>query len=387
MEIIKGKTKTTYREMIWINGKQIKSPCFKKKTDAKDWLIRKQSEKMEGIAPNSDNHFFIKISLKEYINQWLDKIKHRVGNKTYSTYEHQLRKHVIPKFGEFDLKQLREKHAEELVRVLLSKGHAPSGVNLILTTFKSVLISAKREKFIQFNPFAEIKNLKENPLPDIYWDKTEITQFLRANINDEFFHLYVVALNTGMRRGELGGLCWDRLDFTNGLITVSRTLDRIGLRESTKTNLKRYVPMNDLVLKSFKALMKQQESLTFVFTKSGRPIAVNHLYRAFKNAQKKAGFTRFIRFHDLRHTFASQFMMSGRSIYDLQKILGHTKMEMTLRYAHFSPQHLKDAIAGFNLGDEEELGRENDSYPKSTQNFSSDCIVRNLEPVTLGNQK
>ena len=69
-----------------------------------------------------------------------------------------------------------------------------------------------------------------------------------------------------------------------------------------------------------------------------------HLYRDFAKAQKKSGLERKIRFHDMRHTFASQFMMSGGSLYDLQKILGHTKIEMTMRYAHLSADHLASAI-------------------------------------------
>ena len=70
----------------------------------------------------------------------------------------------------------------------------------------------------------------------------------------------------------------------------------------------------------------------------------HHLYRDFQRSQKRAGFSRLIRFHDLRHTFASHFMMNGGNIYDLQKILGHTTLEMTQLYAHMSPAHLAEAI-------------------------------------------
>lgn len=365
MEIIKGKNKTTYREMIWINGRQIKSPSFARKTDAKNWLSKMQAKKLDGIIVDNENNFTAKKKLCDYAQDWLLKSKHRLAPKTYNSYEHRLRIHILSRFGDLDLKQIKTKHGEELVRVLLANGHNPSGVNIIMMVFKSIMIAAKKDRFIQFNPFEGEKKLKTNPLTDVFWEKMEIMQFLRANLQDVYYHLYVVALNTGMRKGELGGLCWDRVDFVNGLITVSRSYDRYGLKETTKTNLRRHVPINDLALASLKELMKQQRSLTYVFTgKDGGPVDVSHFDREFKRAQKRAGFDRLIRFHDLRHTFASQYMMSGRSLYDLQKILGHSKMEMTLRYAHFSPDHLKSAIAGFNLG----LDEENKSYPKSTQN-------------------
>jgi len=74
------------------------------------------------------------------------------------------------------------------------------------------------------------------------------------------------------------------------------------------------------------------------------------VYRTFTKAQQLAKLERHFRFHDLRHTFASHFMMNGGNIYDLQKILGHTQIEMTMRYAHLSPDHLAEAINVVSLG-------------------------------------
>ncbi|MGZ3695749.1 MAG: tyrosine-type recombinase/integrase, partial [Bdellovibrionota bacterium] len=83
----------------------------------------------------------------------------------------------------------------------------------------------------------------------------------------------------------------------------------------------------------------------FVFSdEAGNPVDAHHLCRVFHRSQKKAGFSRLIRFHDMRHTFASHFMMNGGNIYDLQKLLGHSTLEMTQRYAHMSPDHLEKAI-------------------------------------------
>ncbi|HLE12435.1 MAG TPA: tyrosine-type recombinase/integrase [Bacteriovoracaceae bacterium] len=70
---------------------------------------------------------------------------------------------------------------------------------------------------------------------------------------------------------------------------------------------------------------------------------------AFTNADM-AGIKNKIRFHDMRHTFASQFMMSGGSLFDLQKILGHTDVKMTLRYAHFSSDHLQKSVQFMDFG-------------------------------------
>jgi hypothetical protein len=76
------------------------------------------------------------------------------------------------------------------------------------------------------------------------------------------------------------------------------------------------------------------------------------MYRDFCNAQEEAGIKNQIRFHDVRHTFASHFMMNGGNLYDLQKILGHTNSKMTERYAHLSPTHLEKAMQVVSFGSE-----------------------------------
>lgn len=82
----------------------------------------------------------------------------------------------------------------------------------------------------------------------------------------------------------------------------------------------------------------------------GRKINPHHLCRHFKATQKKVGVKNIIRFHDLRHTFASQFMMNSGNIYDLQKVLGHSKIDMTMVYAHLSPEHLSGATKIISFG-------------------------------------
>jgi site-specific recombinase XerD len=77
---------------------------------------------------------------------------------------------------------------------------------------------------------------------------------------------------------------------------------------------------------------------------------IHHLYRDFQRAQNRAKMSQVIRFHDLRHTFASHFMMNGGNIYDLQKVLGHTKTEMTQIYAHLAPEHLAGVTSVVNFG-------------------------------------
>ena len=194
------------------------------------------------------------------------------------------------------------------------------------------------------NPLASYRPVKEPDLHFDYWSAAEVRQFLSATVNDPYQPFYIAAVNTGMRRGELCGLKWDRVDLATNQIVVTRSLTRYGLSETTKSGRRRYVPINPVMMTLFKKLMLSRRG-DFVFSElNGSENEIHHLYRDFHAAQRKAGFKRLIRLHDLRHTFASHFMMNGGNIYDLQKILGHSNLEMTQRYAHMSPEHLAKAI-------------------------------------------
>jgi site-specific recombinase XerD len=108
-----------------------------------------------------------------------------------------------------------------------------------------------------------------------------------------------------------------------------------------------------LLLTLFKA---NHRNNPYIFLESdGTEVKYSHIYRRFHKAQDKAGITNKIRFHDLRHSFASNYMMNGGNVFDLQKILGHTDIKMTMRYAHFTPEHLQGSVKFMNMLDESNM--------------------------------
>jgi integrase len=343
VEIVKRKSRVKYREKLYVNGKEIKSPFFDKKTDAKNWKNEMRSQKLEPEL------FFklekSKLGFGELAKEWLERVKYKNAPRTYESYSSVTEKHLMPYLSNILVKDLKSSHGYDLIKRLVNEDHNPTGVNIILGILKRVMNDALERELIDKNPILKVRPLKVHPRNEVYWTKHEISQFLRANINDVNYALYVVAVNSGMRRGELAGLCWDRIDFERNQIEVSRTRDRHGLHETVKNGIRRHVPMNHEVRRVLEELRRRQDHLQFIFCEApGEPFNVHHLYRDFSKVQKRAGLQRRIRFHDIRHTFASQFMMGGGNLYDLQKILGHTKIEMTMRYAHLSADHLATAI-------------------------------------------
>ena len=98
------------------------------------------------------------------------------------------------------------------------------------------------------------------------------------------------------------------------------------------------------------SLFNARQDNPYVFLEAdGTEVKYGHVYRRFGKAQDKAGMTNKIRTHDTRHTFASNYMMNGGNIFDLQKILGHKDIKMTMRYAHFTPAHLQNSIKFMNM--------------------------------------
>jgi site-specific recombinase XerD len=108
--------------------------------------------------------------------------------------------------------------------------------------------------------------------------------------------------------------------------------------------------MNAVVKHHLMELKKSSQDKQVFLDEDNDPFDVDHLYRDFRVYLKGADIDKTFRFHDLRHTFASHFMMNGGNIYDLQKILGHTSLEMTQRYAHLAPEHLVRASNVVSFG-------------------------------------
>jgi len=154
-----------------------------------------------------------------------------------------------------------------------------------------------------------------------------------SNCSGYLRDIVLVALNTGMRKGEIFNLKWQDVDLDLRMIHVS----------DSKNYEARDIPMNDILYKTLKALREKAEEgqeYVFVNPKTGRPY---DLKRSFKTALKRAGIEDFT-FHDLRHTFASHLVMNGVDLMTVKELLGHKDIKMTMRYSHLSPDHKRVAV-------------------------------------------
>jgi len=211
-----------------------------------------------------------------------------------------------------------------------SKVVSPTTTNRELATIKTLFNKAIAWGKLKESPAKNIKFLREPKGRLRYLEREEIGKLL-SNCSVRLRPIVNLALNTGMRRGEILGLKWHDVDFKREIIYL---LD-------TKNGERREIPMNDLVKKALIAVPKHPDS-PYIFC-GGNGRSYHDIRKSFYTALKKSGIINF-RFHDLRHTYASQLVMAGIDINTTRELLGHRDIRMTLRYAHLSPDHKRRAV-------------------------------------------
>jgi integrase len=345
-----------FREMIRINGRAIKSPSFIRKSDASAWKRRMLTEKDKLGAFGTSSTPDLKFS--DFVNIWLEK-KVKVHNsfRTLENYRSDIKNHLLPNFGYTGIGFISSKLVTDLISKMKNKGLTNRTINKVIILLKTILNDAVRWDYIPKSPIFGYQELKVQDRSDTYLNDLEIKRLIIASHSSPLKPIIITALNSGMRLGEILGLQFDRIDLERGHIHVTRTLTRKGIKEGTKTSKKRIIPMNATLKELFWNLFKSQKSPIWCFARdNGEPFDVNHIsQREFKKLLLKAQIPPKFRFHDLRHTYASHFVMKGGDLFTLQKILGHSSVQMTQRYAHLSHEYLDQAVKIIDFRGESEL--------------------------------
>jgi integrase len=207
----------------------------------------------------------------------------------------------------------------------------PATVNRIMCRLRHMFNRAVDWDLLDQSPMKGIKFLPENNARLRYLSREECDSLVESCIAPHLRAIVTVALHTGMRSGEIRSLQWNDLDFDSGFIVI----------RDSKNGEPRHVPMDSTVVDLLRNYPRTPGS-EFVFTNAagGR---IGWLQHGFRKALGRAGLSD-LHFHDLRHTFASQWMMAGGELYSLRDILGHKTIAMTQRYAHLSPAYKRAMV-------------------------------------------
>ena len=211
-------------------------------------------------------------------------------------------------------------------------GIGPATRNRHLAMLRSLFNRAITWELMETNPTADIERLRETGARTRFLDQDEI-QSLLAGASDRFRPILVTAIHTGIRRGEILHLEWPDVDIKNRLITI----------QQSKSGKKRMIPIDDTLMETLTGLPSRFQK-GYVFpsrVKVGQPMVdLNHTFRRLVDRLEIEN----VRFHDLRHTFASHLVMNGVDIKTVQELLGHANITMTMRYSHLAPVHRARAV-------------------------------------------
>ena len=322
---------------------------FRLKRDAQRWLIEQAAKKNKGEYIYTPN----KTTVDEYYNYYVDTVCASKSPGTIRDYRCNIKNHISPLFGKKRIVNITYDDGLLLQNTLKGRGLSNRTNEKIVTFFKQVLrfaTSGKGERrVLDRNPLEGLPYLPISKKEMDYWEQEEVIYFLDGIDGDHYAEFYEIALNTGMRLGEIAGLQAKKIDFKRNIMTVSNALTpKEGgghLLGPTKGKVTRYLPMNDTAHIILKNRASGKRPNDYLFTdERGKLIQVYHLcHRKFKPLQRKLGMSKVIRIHDLRHTYASNYMMSGGDIFSLQRLLGHTDIKDTQKYAHLSPRYMQDA--------------------------------------------
>ncbi|HAA80517.1 MAG TPA: site-specific integrase [Thermoanaerobacter sp.] len=302
------------------------------------------------------------ITLGEWLDKWLTEYKKgQLKPSTYDSYETLINVHIKPALGKIKLVKLQPHMLQSFYNQKLENGRTDGkgGLSTRMVRYLHVIIRQALQQAVKeglltrnvadaTNP-PTIKNKQIRPLTE-----EELLRFFEVAKDDRLFAAYVVAATTGLRRGELLGLCWDSVDLEQGIITVKRQLlvlkEGLKLEETTKSKSgKRNITLTDDAIRELKAHRKRQlqEKLLFgeayqdnglVFCKEdGSPLDPREFTKRFQRLLEKAGLPK-VRLHDLRHTHASLLLARGVHPKVVQERLGHSSITITLDlYSHLVP--------------------------------------------------
>ena len=300
------------------------------------------------------------------VGQWMDVwfenyAKIKVRPSSHQTYRGYIDNHIKSNIGKIQLNKLTTLELQKLYKKLLSRGRvdrieakgqpkglSPKTVRNIHQVISSAMDFAKAQKLIAVNPtdgcaLPKLEHREMKTLP-----VEQLASFLREAKESGVFEMYYIELATGLRRGELLGLKWEDLDLEQCTLRVQRQVSRINgevVEAPLKTkNSYRTISLGEDAVGILKKQKKKCGDSEYVFpSPTGGPISPDSVIQMLHRVLKRAGLPK-VRFHDLRHTFATVALQNGVDIKTVSGMLGHYSAGFTLdTYAHVTTQAQREA--------------------------------------------
>ncbi len=300
-------------------------------------------------------------TVRQYLESWYVAVKPQIRASSYRRYGDHTR-HLVAGLGKHSLAKLSPQQVQHFYAHLIDEGLSGTSVNLLHGMFHRALDDALKMGLVQRNICSLVRAPRRTPREMRPLSVAEVRRFLSVVSGDRFEALYVLALSTGMREGELLGLRWQDIDFDRRVLhvrmNVQETEGRYIVAETKTTYSRRMIGLTRAACDALQAHKERQDlerevmghkwsDLDMAFPNGFGTVMIPHniTKRSFKRHLVKAGLSRDIHFHDLRHTAATLLLSSGVNVKVVSEMLGHADVSITLRiYAHVLPHMQQSAI-------------------------------------------
>jgi len=246
------------------------------------------------------------------------------------------RNRIEPEFGAVRLNEIKRQKVQTFHAGLLDKGISAATADHHVKLIRQMLNRALEWEVIEVNPIARYKLFNPDNRKENYMNTQELEallEVLRTYPNRPVCNAALFLLSTGARLNEALSARWEHIDRENRVWRIPATI--------SKSKRVRTVPLNDSAIEVLDALGTEGKfAELFISDQTGRPL--RYIQKVWERLRKEAGLPN-LRIHDLRHQFASLLVNAGRSLYEVQKILGHSSHSVTERYAHLDKKSLMDA--------------------------------------------
>lgn len=337
--------KIRYRCRVRVRGYPVQTESFDRKTDAVRWGRRIESDIVEGrfFGTNEGRKHTLGDAIERYRREVLiQKPKSAITQSQQLTFwSKQLGDYLVGDITGAQIIEVRQ----ELLQTEFKTGqlYSPTTANKYMAVLSHLFSTACGQwQWLKINPMQHIKRLKEPRGRTRFLSKEELKRLLEACLSSKsevIYPIVVLAVSTGMRKGEILGLTWGAVDFDHSQI----------LLRDTKNGDQRTVPLAGDAMTLLKELhdskpKKKPDDLVFCGQNPQKPMNIE---TAVKGVREAAGLEDF-RFHDLRHTAASYLAMSGASLTETAEILGHKSIAVTKRYSHLTKKHTSKVVERMN---------------------------------------
>ena len=281
------------------------------------------------------------IPFSDLVGEYLEYIKANNAASTAKIRKYRIESHLLPFFGNIPLSQITPQMVDKYKASRVKESASSNTINRELANLSHMLNLAIRWRYTNRNAVSNVDKMKVPEKHPRFLEQDEIGRLIEAARDSHLYPLIVAAIHTGMRKSELLNLKWSDVKLSRATVTIQAKEDW-----HTKNYRSRTLQMTPVLQRVLAEHKKMQKRFGFesdyVFSYQGRKVKWGNDI-TFDRLAREAGLSDAT-LHTLRHTFASQLVMAGVPLRDVQELMGHRSFETTLQYAHLSENHIRQQV-------------------------------------------